>query len=197
MGSPLYSEGSCQLEEGWDRPRQIIRRNESGHQQMLRQAAAVLVPFPTLFAAQLDPVAFAAVFEQGLPVASPPGAGLLQGSLDLIQGQLFIINGAGVWCLRLDSRRELGPLGRQARRWRARTRGLGNGPPPRNYRTGRKAAVLLQGSYNGLPVGCRACQALAAGDAVGSIERRAGGGGMRAVAGVRVRMGLAALKGGL
>lgn len=50
----------------------------NGHQQMLSQAAAMLVSFPTLITAEFNAVALLALLGQWLAVARPPNSSIIR-----------------------------------------------------------------------------------------------------------------------
>ena len=68
---------------------------ENGHQQMLCQAAAMLVSFPTLVAAKFNSVALLPFLGQGLAVARPADATFLESRVPFIGRHIIrvIING--------------------------------------------------------------------------------------------------------
>lgn len=59
----------------------LVVEKGNGHEQMLGQAAAMLVALPALLATKLWPVALAAFLYKRLAVTCPPHAGLLKASL--------------------------------------------------------------------------------------------------------------------
>lgn len=69
---------------------------ENGHEQMLGQAAAMLVTLPALLATELGAVALPAFLDQRLTVTRSPNACFLEGPVCLVRGPvvLVIINGA-------------------------------------------------------------------------------------------------------
>lgn len=69
---------------------------ETGHQQMLGQAAAMLVTLSALLATELRPVALPAFLDQRLTVTRPPNACFLESPVGLVRGSviLVVVNGA-------------------------------------------------------------------------------------------------------
>lgn len=83
----------------------------NGHQQMLSQAAAMLVSFPALVATELDAAALLALLRQGLAIARPPNTSILKPYFPLISRHVIrVVVNRILWTLQLHVQGE--PVGR-------------------------------------------------------------------------------------
>jgi hypothetical protein len=106
---PAYTFNPCFVSGAQAQER---RGKESGHKQMLGQAAAMLVSLPTLLAAELGSVA---PLDEGLAVAGSPDAGILVPFITRHVVEL-IINGTVLHVGYAIGRHKL--MSRHAGRWR-------------------------------------------------------------------------------
>ncbi len=165
---------------------------ENGHKQMLGQAAAMLVSFSALLAAELNPVALPTLLDEGLAVARPTYSGL-QGGILPVRHVVQLVVDCAVLQIRPAARCHE-PVRRQARGRRRKAAGharprdaaLGHGVPtsPRNWHRCSTLAGLPECCRNDGNIRGRVRDTLPAGDAVGGMHGRASEHRVRIVAGM-------------